>query len=57
MEVDDERKRAVTEQVVTVDATKVEEEEEEEETTLWADVGGEETLGTKRSRRGEWKGS
>ena len=48
MEVDDESKRAVTEQAVTVDATKVEaekeEEKEEEETSLWADVGVEETL-------------
>ena len=38
----------MTEQAVTVDATKVaeekEEEKEEEETSLWADVGGEETL-------------
>ena len=45
MEVDYERKRAVTEQAVTVDATKVaeekEEEKEEEETSLWADVEGE----------------
>ena len=57
MEVDDERKMAVTEQAVTVDATKVEEEEEEEEATLWADVGGEETLGTKRSGRGAGEGS
>ena len=44
MEVDDESKRAVTEQAVTVDAKKVEAEKEEEETSLWADVGGEETL-------------
>ena len=44
MEVDDESKRAVTEQAVTVDATKVEAEKEKEETSLWADVGGEETL-------------
>ena len=35
MEVDDESKRAVTEQVVTVDVTKVAEEKEEE-----ADVEG-----------------
>ena len=39
MEVDDESKRAVTEQTVTVDATKVEEEKKEEETSLWAGVG------------------
>ena len=44
MEVDDESKRAVTEQAVTVDATKVEDEKEEEETSLKADVGGKETL-------------
>ena len=49
MDVDDKSKRAVTEQAVTVDATMVEAErgeveEEEEEVTLWADVGGEETL-------------
>ena len=57
MEVDDESKRAVTEQAVTVDATRVEAEreegnEEEEEATVWAEVGREETMGTKRSRRG-----
>ena len=61
MEVDDESKKAVSEPVVTVDATKVaeekEEEKEEEESTLWADVGGEETMGTKRSRRGGEEGS
>ena len=50
MEVDEERKGAVPEPG-SVDATKVEEEKEEEETTLRADVGGEETMGTKRSRR------
>ena len=48
---DDKRKKAVSEPVVTVDATKVAEEKEEE-----ADVEGEETMGTKRSRRGEEKG-
>ena len=50
MEVDEESKRAVTEQPVSVDATKVAEEKEEE-----ADVEGEGTMGTKRSRRGEEK--
>ena len=50
MEVDDESKKAVSEPVVTVDATKVAEEKEEE-----ADVEGEETMGVKRSRRGEEK--
>ena len=50
MEVDDESKKAVAEPVVTVDATKVAEEKEEE-----ADVEGEETMGVKRSRRGEEK--
>ena len=38
----------MTEQAVTVDATKVAEEKEdekkEEEKSLWADMGGEETL-------------
>ena len=43
MEVDVERKDAVTE-AVTVDATKVAEEKEEEEKPSWADVGGDETL-------------
>ena len=43
MEVDDERKGAVPEQV-TVDATKVAEEKEEEEKPSWADVGEDETL-------------
>ena len=42
MEVDNESKREVTEQAVTVDATKVEAEKEgekeKEETSLWADV-------------------
>ena len=38
MEVDDERKGAVPEQV-TVDATKVTEEKEEEGKPSWADVG------------------
>ena len=56
MEVDDESKKAASESVVTVDATKVTEENEEDmgtrrrrsgdegELSLWADVGGEETL-------------
>ena len=47
MEVDDESKKAVSEPVVTVDATKVTEEKEVE-----ADMGGEKTMGTRRSRRG-----
>ena len=42
MEVDDESKKAVSDPVVTVDATKVAEEKEEE-----ADVEGEGTMGTK----------
>ena len=42
MEVDDESKKAVSEPVVTVDATKVAEEKEKE-----ADVEGEETIGVK----------
>ena len=46
MEVDDESKKAVSEPVVTVDATEVAEEKEEE-----ADVEGAGTMGTKRSRR------
>ena len=46
MEVDDESKKVVSEPVTTVDATRVAEEKEEE-----ADVEGEETMGTKRSRR------
>ena len=50
MEMDDESKKAVSEPVVTVDATKVAEEKEEE-----AEVEGEETMGVKRSRRGEEK--
>ena len=50
MEVDDESKKAVSEPVVTVDATNVAEEKKGE-----ADVEGEETMGTKRSRRGEEK--
>ena len=50
MEVDDESKMAVPEQVVTLDATKVVEEKEEE-----ADMEGEETMGTRRCRRGEEK--
>ena len=50
MEVDDENKKALSEPVVTVDATKVAEEKEEE-----AAVEGEETMGAKRSRRGEGK--
>ena len=43
MEVDDERKSAVPEQV-TVDATKVTEEKEEEGKPSWADVEGDETM-------------
>ena len=43
MEVDDERKSAVPEQV-TVDATKVTEDKEEEDKPSWADVEGEETM-------------
>ena len=43
MEVDDERKDAVTE-AATADATKVAEEKEEEEKSSWVDVGGDETL-------------
>ena len=43
MEVDVERKDAVTE-AVTVDATEVAEEKEEEEKPSWADVGEDETL-------------
>ena len=50
MEVDDESKKAVSEPVVTVDATKVVEEKEGE-----ADVEAEETMGVKRNRRGEDK--
>ena len=50
MEVDDESKKAVSEPVVTVDATKVAEEKEGE-----TGVEGEETMGTKRSRRGDEK--
>ena len=50
MEVDDEGKKVVSEQVAEVDATKVTEEKEEE-----ADVEGEETIGVKRSRRGRRK--
>ena len=48
MEVDDEAKKAVSEPVAAVDVTKVTEEKEEE-----ADVEGEETMGTRRSRRGD----
>ena len=48
MDVDDEGKKAVSEPVAAVDATKVTEEKEEE-----ADVEGEETMGTRRSRRGD----
>ena len=56
MEMYDESKKAAAESVVTVDATKVTEENEEDmgtrrrrrgdegEVSLWADVGGEETL-------------
>ena len=43
MEVDDERKDAVT-GAATADATKVAEEKEEEEKSSWVDVGGDETL-------------
>ena len=50
MEVDDESKKAVSEPVVTVDATMVAEKKEDE-----ADVAGEETMGVKRSRRGRRK--
>ena len=48
MEVDDESKKAVSESRTVVDATKVTEERKEEE----ADMGGEEAMGTRRSRRG-----
>ena len=48
MEVDDESKKAVSEPVAVVDAPKVAEEKEEE-----AAVEGEETMGVKRSRRGD----
>ena len=48
MEVDDEGKKAVSEPVAAVDATKVTEEKEEE-----ANVEGEETMGIRRSRRGD----
>ena len=50
MEVDDESKKAVSEPVAVVDATKVAEEKGEE-----ADVEGEETMGVKRSRGGKRK--
>ena len=43
MEVDEERKSAVTEQA-TVDATKVAEEKEERAKSSWADVAGDETM-------------
>ena len=56
MEVDEEGKSEVPEQVM-VDATKVAEEEEKEEKPSWADVAADETMGTKRSRRVEGKGS
>ena len=46
MEVDDESKKVVSASVAVVDATKVAEEKEGE-----AGVEGEETMGTKRSRR------
>ena len=46
MEVDDESRKAVSEPVVLVDATKVAEDKEEE-----ADAEGEQTMGVKRSRR------
>ena len=49
MEVDEERKGAVTEPVA-VDATKVEAEKEEEETSSWADVEEDAPLCVKRSR-------
>ena len=48
MKVDDEGKKAVSEPVAAVDATKVTEEKEKE-----ANVEGEETMGTRRSRRGD----
>ena len=47
MEVDDEGKKAVSEPVAAVDATKVTEEKEGE------DMECEETMGTMRSRRGD----
>ena len=50
MEVDDESKKAVSEPVAVVDATKVAEEKGEE-----ADVEVEETMGVKRSRRWQEK--
>ena len=50
MEVDDENKKAVSEPVAVVDATKVAEEKEGE-----ADVEGEEPMGVKRSRNVEEK--
>ena len=56
MELDEEGKSEVPEQV-TVDATKVAEEEEDEEKPSWADVAADETMGTKRCRRGEGNGS
>ena len=56
MEVDEEGKSEVPEQV-TVDATKVAEEEEDEEKPSWSDVAADETMGNKRSSRGEGKGS
>ena len=48
IEVDDESKKVASESRTTVDATKVTEEKEEE-----ADVEVAETMGTKRSRRGD----
>ena len=53
MEVDDEGKKAVSEPVAAVNATKVTEEKEGEDTE------GEDVMGTRRSRRGadgdEWE--
>ena len=48
MEVDDEGKKAVSEPVAAVHATKVTEEKEDE-----AHMEVEETMGTRRSRRGD----
>ena len=53
--MDEEGKSEVPEQV-TMDATKVAEEEEDDEKASWADVAADETMGTKRSRRGEERG-
>ena len=57
MEVDDERKGAVSEPV-TVDATNVTDEKEEEGKPSWAHVGRDETLVNQaksmRESGGEW---